>query len=317
MREYTHNRGVPPAAWQGPSLKITQKPTREIYRKDVALTPFAGKVRRVLVSQGQAVVAGQPLVEMDTTEAQARRREAQAAVSKAQTAYDQLAHWSESVDIARSHRSLARSKMALDSQQKTLEENSRLFAKGIISKSEVDFAQQQLVNQQMDYQTAQEELKAAQDRASPRQIAAMKNELDNASARLAQVEQDLAHATVLAPVAGVVMRPIVSGNGGKEVRTPEPGVAFAQGEALLSIGDLSGLAVRARADELDVLRLRPGLPAQVRAEAFAGQTLVGTLQSIAPLEAERDAGASGAVSLQCAWPCRRCHQSCARASWPA
>jgi hypothetical protein len=39
MREYTHNRGVPPAAWQGPSLKITQKPTREIYRKDVALTP--------------------------------------------------------------------------------------------------------------------------------------------------------------------------------------------------------------------------------------------------------------------------------------
>jgi hypothetical protein len=38
MREYTHNRGVPPAAWQGPSLKITQKPTREIYRKDVALT---------------------------------------------------------------------------------------------------------------------------------------------------------------------------------------------------------------------------------------------------------------------------------------
>jgi hypothetical protein len=41
MREYTHNRGVPPAAWQGPSLKITQKPTREIYRKDVALTKAA------------------------------------------------------------------------------------------------------------------------------------------------------------------------------------------------------------------------------------------------------------------------------------
>jgi hypothetical protein len=51
MREYTHNRGVPPAAWQGPSLKITRKPTREIYRKDVALTILA---HRVCVS-GQAL----------------------------------------------------------------------------------------------------------------------------------------------------------------------------------------------------------------------------------------------------------------------
>ncbi len=252
-------------------------------------SPISGKVGQILVRYGDVVKAGQPLVVMDTSEAQIKFREAKAAYIKALTSYKQMEKWDTSSDVARAHRSLAKAKLSLENQKKTLDESERLFKKGIIPATEYESARHQYSNQQMDYQSAEEELKAAKEKGNPDNQKVSRFELENAEARMKQTERDLSAATVLAPVSGIVMKPPASGQA-KEGRTLERGTTFQQGELLLAIGDLSGFSVNAKVDEVDVTKIRLGQKVRVSGDAFPGEQLNGTIQSISPHAEEGEAG---------------------------
>ncbi len=258
-------------------------------------SPISGKVGQMLVRYGDVVKAGQPLVLMDTSEAQIKYREANAAFIKAQTAYHQMEKWESSSDVARAHRSLAKARLSLESQKKTLDESERLYKKGIIPATEYESAKHQYSNQQMDFQSAEEELKAALDKGNSENRKVSRFELDNAEARMRQAERDLAAATVTAPVAGIVMKPPASGQA-KEGRTLERGTTFQQGELLLAIGDLSGFSVNAKVDEVDVTKIRLGQQVRVGGDAFPGEQLTGSIQSISPHAEDGEAG-KGATSF--------------------
>ncbi len=252
-------------------------------------SPISGKIAQVMVHYGDVVKAGQPLLTMDVSEARIKHREAKAAHIKAQAAYKQMEKWDTSADVARAHRSLAKAKMSLENQKKTLEETERLFKKGIIPATEYESAKHQYANQQMDYQSAQEEQKAALDKGNPDNQKVSRFELDNAEARLKQTEQDMANATVLAPVSGIVMKPPASGQA-KEGKNIERGASFQQGELLLAIGDLSGYSVNCKVDEVDVTKVKLGQKVRVSGDAFPGEQLNGVIQSISPHAEEGDTG---------------------------
>lgn len=252
-------------------------------------SPISGKVERVLVRYGDVVTAGQPLLTMDTSEARIKYREAQAAYIKAHNNFSQMEGWDAGSEMARAHRSLAKAKLALENQKKTLDESERLFKKGIIPASEYESAKTQYSNQQMDYQGALEELKAAQDKGNAESRKVSRFELENAEARMKQLERDLAAATVVAPVAGIVMKPPASGQS-KDGRIVERSASFQQGELLLAIGDLSGFSVYAKLDEVDVTKVKLGQQVRISGDAFPGEQLTGSIQSISPHAEEGDAG---------------------------
>lgn len=244
-------------------------------------SPISGKVGQLLVHYGDVVKAGQPLLVMDTTEARIKYREAESAYIKAKASYRQIEKWDGSADMARANRSLAKAKLSLETQKKTLDESERLYKKGIIPATELESARQQYQNQQMDYQSAQEELKAAQEKGNTENRKVSRAELDNAEARMKQAEHDLAAATVVAPVGGIVMKPPAEGQS-KESRTIERGITFQQGEVILAIGDLSGFSVSCKVDEVDVTKLKLGQRVRVSGDAFPGEQLNGAIQSISP-----------------------------------
>jgi len=252
-------------------------------------SPISGKIAQVMVHYGDVVKAGQPLLTMDVSEARIKHREAKAAHIKALAAYKQMEKWDTSADVARAHRSLAKAKMSLENQKKTLEETERLFKKGIIPATEYESAKHQYANQQMDYQSAQEEQKAALEKGNTDNQRVSRFELDNAEARLKQTEQDMANATVLAPVAGIVMKPPASGQA-KEGKNIERGASFQQGELLLAIGDLTGYSVNCKVDEVDVTKVKLAQKVRVSGDAFPGEQLHGVIQSISPHADEGDSG---------------------------
>ena len=252
-------------------------------------SPISGKIAQVMVHYGDVVKAGQPLLTMDISEARIKHREAKAAHIKALAAYKQMEKWDTSADVARAHRSLAKAKMSLENQKKTLEETERLFKKGIIPATEYESAKHQYANQQMDYQSAQEEQKAALEKGNTDNQRVSRFELDNAEARLKQTEQDMANATVLAPVAGIVMKPPASGQA-KEGKNIERGASFQQGELLLAIGDLTGYSVNCKVDEVDVTKVKLAQKVRVSGDAFPGEQLHGVIQSISPHADEGDSG---------------------------
>ena len=108
-------------------------------------------------------------------------------------------------------------------------------------------------------------------------------ELDNANARLRRIEETLSQASITAAASGVVMRPGKRAAGGEAAGSAgtgeklKRGTSVKQGELLLTIGDLEGLTVVGRVDEVDVTRLRPGQAATIAGDAFPGIELSGTV----------------------------------------
>jgi HlyD family secretion protein len=254
-------------------------------------SPISGKVGQVMVRYGDVVKAGQPLLSMDTSEAMIKYREAKAAFIKAQNSYKLMEKWDTSTDVARAQRSLAKAKLSLENQKKTMDESARLFKKGIIPATEYDSAKQQYTNQQMDYQSAEEELKAAHEKGNSENRKVSRFELENAESRMRQAEKDIASSAIVAPVSGIIMKPPASGQS-KEGRTVERGTTFQQGELLLAIGDLSGFSVNAKLDEVDVTKVQLGQKVRVSGDAFPGQQLNGSILSISPHAEEGEGGKS-------------------------
>jgi RND family efflux transporter MFP subunit len=254
-------------------------------------SPLSGKVEQVKVRYGEVVTAGQPLASMDIAEAQMKHRDAMAAYIKAVANYKQVEKWDVGSEVVRANRSLTKAKLSLENQKKTLVESERLFKKGIIPASENESAQLQYTNQKMDYQSAEEEVQAAVEKGNPENRKVARFEMENAETRLKQVEHDIASATVLAPVSGIVMKPPASGQS-KEGRLVERGGTFQQGEALFAIGDLSGFSVSCKVDEVDVTKVKLGQKVRVTGDAFPGEQLTGVIQSISPQAEEGEGGQS-------------------------
>jgi RND family efflux transporter MFP subunit len=251
-------------------------------------SPLTGKVAQVMVRYGEIVKAGQSLVAMDTSEAQIKYREAKAAYIKALTNFRQMEKWNSGAEVTRASRSLTKAKMSLESQKKTVDETERLFKKGIIPATEYESAKQQYANQKLDFQTAEEELKAAHEKGNDDSQKVARFEMENAEARMKQAEHDMSSALIVAPVGGIVIKPTATGQS-KEGKTAERGASFQQGEVLLAIGDLTGYSVNCKVDEIDVTKVTLGQKVRVSGDAFPGEQLNGVIQSISPQAEEGDA----------------------------
>jgi len=92
-----------------------------------------------------------------------------------------------------------------------------------------------------------------------------------AQGALALAEQDLAHCTIRAPVDGVVAD-----------RQVQQGDYLQPGSALLSVVPLRTLYVTANFKETQTGRMRAGQPAEISVDALDGESLHGTVESIAP-----------------------------------
>jgi HlyD family secretion protein len=84
--------------------------------------------------------------------------------------------------------------------------------------------------------------------------------------------------TIRAPISGTII-----------TRAVEPGTIIASatgnvsgGTSLFTMADLSTIQVRARVDETDIGRVKPGQQARVTVEAYPGQSFTGTVLKIEP-----------------------------------
>jgi membrane fusion protein (multidrug efflux system) len=95
-----------------------------------------------------------------------------------------------------------------------------------------------------------------------------KDELETA---LARAKRDLAFTTVTAPFDGVVVNKAV-----------QLGQLVQPGVRLLALVALDSVYVDANFKETQLERLKPGMKAQIRADAFPGHVIEGQIESVSP-----------------------------------
>lgn len=87
---------------------------------------------------------------------------------------------------------------------------------------------------------------------------------------LAQAERNLAGATLVAPIAGVVSLPAAT----------QVGLGVAPGAAIATVVDTTRLEFVAAVDESDIAAIQPGKPATITLDAFAGTPFPGSVTSV-------------------------------------
>jgi len=293
-------REAAPRRGRGEPVTVTAKPLEvrlpltgrlEPLTMSAVVAPIAGTVKHVWFRAGERVERGQRLLELDTTQVEVEQRTARAAVIKAEQRARDLRSWSDGPAVAEARRRLSKARLALDASRESLEETKALFEKGIVGRAEFEAAQREHASQELDHGSAEQELTAVLDQGSAENLRVAEMELENARVHLERVEARLAQAVVLAPAAGVTIRP-----SGAAADLGE-GSRVEAGQALLAIGDLSSLAAVAAADELEVERLRLGQPAYVSSDAFPGLRLDGAVRSVMAA-----AGEGGGFSVVVAVP---------------
>ncbi|WP_419898940.1 HlyD family efflux transporter periplasmic adaptor subunit [Roseomonas sp. USHLN139] len=255
--------------------------------------PFDGLVQQRLFRYGEQVERGAALLQLDLKDVELRLREARSAEIRARQKVAELRGWESGFEVARARRAVAAAQLEAADLAARSAQTRLLLSRGIIAADEHRALVQQQRNQQLQLQAAQNDLEATLARGDAQTLRIAELELANAEAKVAELETDLAQATVRAPVSGVVLMPPEPA-GGRRAETVEVGSRVSRGQTMFTLGALESFQVRAMVDEIDVNKVRLGQAVAVTGDAFGGITLRGRVTGVAA-QAAGDSGGRGAM----------------------
>lgn len=262
----------------GPITATINVPGEIRPRGEVAVnSPISGQVGAVHVKRGHSVRQGQPLVDLDVTQVQIQGRRARAAYLRAKGQVEEFTDWSAGIEVSRARRAVAKARIALEAAITKLEETGFLVERGLIPSASRDAAEREQQTRRLDLETAEQDLAAvvAQGREN-REVARL--ELQNASAELESIDWALENATIVAPVDGVVVS--LQRGSGLGDRTLTAGASIQAGEHLMTIGDMEGVTVTGRVDEVEIGRIRAGQGVSITGPAFSDVALDGSVAQV-------------------------------------
>jgi HlyD family secretion protein len=231
-----------------------------------------GIIKALHVDVDSVVNANDVLVELDREQleatlrgAEANLQAARASLEGAQAALKKNTVEAEGPDVEFARRAYERAKM--------------LFAERLIAQSALDDAHSAL-------DLAENRMRAAQS-----QLAVSEAKVTEARAQVAQAKatadrdaEDLANATIRAPIRATVLSRDV------EIGSPVSSILNlgANATLVMTLGDIDKVFVRGKVDEADIGRVRLNQPARIRVETFKDRVFNGHVTQISPLGVEKD-----------------------------
>lgn len=238
----------------------------------------AGLVSTLNVDVGDRVKRGQVLLTLDATDY--RRQQAQAEADRAVAA----ATLAKLVDGPMpQEREEARASVA--AAKASLIHLAADYRRTLTPDHATAFTRQQIDQIRSDYEAGKANLEAAEAKLSlilagsrPEDIAVARGNLQKAEVALEQADDQLSYTTIRSPIDGVVIsRGIQIGE------AVSPGVsAYGNGTALMTVADLSTLIVKSNLNQIDIGKVRDGMPAEVRVDSDPGAVFQGTVTKVAP-----------------------------------
>ncbi len=256
---------------------------------------FPGRVSRLFVREGDSVRAGDLLVRLDDTQAQARvdqaRHAYEAAEAQVQAAHTQLAVLNLEVPLAieradaqvTKSRAVVEKAVAVEKEARTdaqrfrdlaakdeasIQQRDQAELKREVAVKEITVARSALA--QAEKELAQAEVGWKRVRAKEAEVAGLERQRDQAEAALAEAESILADLTIKAPASGTIT-----------ARMIDVGEIVVAGAPLLELVDLDRLYLKVYVPERQIGKLRLDLPAKIYTDAFPDQPFDATVRYIA------------------------------------
>jgi HlyD family secretion protein len=171
-------------------------------------------------------------------------------------------------DISKSQFDQARAKLDSTAAQLKQAEDKLALVKEGPRAEEIAGARAQVARAQAAVQTA--EANRIEIRRKQQELAARQSEIERTRAQVGMTQTQIADATVVAPIDGVVL-----------VKAAEAGEVIAAGSTIVSLGDLDHPWLRAYINETDLGRIKVGGKARLSTDSFPGKTYDGHISFIA------------------------------------
>src|SRR5262249_43512326 len=231
-----------------------------------AHAPAPATVKRVLVSEGDRVKAGQLLVQLDDADARAQAAKALALLRAAEADLQAVQSGGTHEEVLTNRADLAKAQTERDEARRNLEALQRLQQTGGASPAEVQAAQQRLTKAEADVQLHESKLNG---RFSTPEVAKVQASAEQARAAYAAAQDLLKNTNIRTDVAGTVYQlPL------------KVGAYVSTGQLLVQGADLGKVEVREFVDEPDIGRLAKGQRVEVKWDAIPGRTWEGTVSRV-------------------------------------
>jgi HlyD family secretion protein len=235
---------------------------------------LAGKLKEVLVDEGDHVKKGQVLAILVNDDYLAQVEASRAQVEQAQAAYEKVLNGARPQERRQYLAGMQQTEIVEANARSDFERNQKLFESGIISREAMDHAQRDLKVAEDEDEAAQQQYHLIDDRSRPEDIASAKAQLDTARAQLAGNEAIYAKTFLRAPFDGTILR--------KHHRIGESITnSSVTADPVFTMGDVANLRVRVDVDETDVGRVADGQSVYVTAQAYPSQRFWGHVTRVA------------------------------------
>jgi HlyD family secretion protein len=211
----------------------------------------SGEIIDIFINEGDSVHKGQLLAKINPDLYESGLDQAKAGYQNAKS------------QRSSSAASLARIKGALTLAEQTYERQKVLYGQNVISKAELESAENNLTAAKSEYKSFQESLVAQQ------------YTVKSAGARVDEAVKNYNRTVIYAPMDGVIS----SKNSFKGERVV--GTSQMAGTEMLRIADMSRMEVRVDVNENDIVRVKIGDTANVEVDAYDGQIFKGVVTEIA------------------------------------
>ena len=225
-----------------------------------------GVIKKIDISRGQQVAEGAPLVELDTSAAEAELATAEAQIASARAQDKPLQQGGSTAERTEIENELAKARLELQVAQRNLASAQRLLEQQAGTKLEVDTARARV-------EALQEQIKGLDKRrvalVEPSQRQVIQAKLQEAEAAAALAKHNLALSVIRAPIGGTVYQ-----------FDQRMGGFVNLGDIIANIGRLDQVRVIVYIDEPDLGRVGIGMPVSITWEAMSGRVWKGVVEKL-------------------------------------
>src|SRR4051794_8569304 len=236
----------------------------------VLITPeISGRIEKVVVREGQQVVRGDTLFEIDPVPFRLALQQAEANLATAKTSYDNLKSnlqiYGQMIDLAQ---------QGVDLKRRDVERKTSLVKNNVGSQLDLDNATNALVTPSAQQQYLKQQMSTAKNQLLGNADLPLEQfpPYAQAKAALDQAQRNLDHTAVRAPMNGTAT----------QVDAIQLGRFVAAGTPVFSIIDTTKPWVDANPKESDFTYVTAGQPVTVEVDAFPDHVFKGTVSSLSP-----------------------------------
>lgn len=234
---------------------------------------IVGRLKEVTVFDGDPVHKSQVVAVLENDDLKAQVDQARANLMRAQAELEKLQNGARPEERDATRAAMEEAQAAADNARQNYQRSQKLFKEGgIISQAVLDQAERDAKMSQARLESARQNYKLIM--APPRfeDVTAAQAQVELARAQLAQAQDNYDNTFVRSPVDGVVV---------KRYMNPGESISYESlYQPIVSVSDTTRLMVRAEIDETDIGKIQLGQRAEIRCDAFHGQTFYGRVVRI-------------------------------------